>query len=169
MDNVQEAVGVSEEPRLTGFGLPVAPATEERVAAPTAPRVIGFLIDILPVLPFGLLNLIPIAGPILFGVVVAPYWLLRDITGASLGKRVLGMRVRTERGERASMFATVLRNLPLAGPYFFLLVPLIGPLLTAAFGTIAVLIEIIALVARGRRIGDLIAGTTVVIAKDRGW
>src|SRR5947207_15688132 len=89
-------------------------------------RVAGYLIDLLPAVLIGLIGLIPIAGIILAGLLLTPYWLLRDIGGASLGKIVLGTRVTRKDGSPASVGARVLRNIPLAIGPALMIIPFPG-------------------------------------------
>jgi hypothetical protein len=58
----------------------------EFVAADKWLRVAGYFIDVVPALILSLVSLIPFIGLIFAGILLTPYWLLRDITGASLGK-----------------------------------------------------------------------------------
>lgn len=76
-------------------------------------RVAAYLLDVIPAIILGLVSLIPIVGLIFAGLLLGPYWLLRDIKAASLGKLLLGLRVTNLTGERASVGARILRNLPL--------------------------------------------------------
>lgn len=124
-------------------------------------RVLGFLIDIVPLFFLALLHFLPIIGWMLYGLIHACYWLLRDIGGASPGKSVLGSFVASQDGSPASTSQRVLRNLPLAIPGFLGMIPLIG--IFFEFGVAAVIfgIEAILLLATGRRFGDRLAGTTV--------
>jgi len=71
-------------------------------------------------------------------------FLLRDVLGASPGKRLLGLSVVRTDGRRVRPFDSVLRNLPLLVPGLNLL-------------------EAAAVVRRpdSRRLGDRLAGTTV--------
>ena len=132
------------------------------VAADRGLRVAGYLLDVLPAMVLGLFGMIPIIGPIIAGLLLAPYWLLRDITGASLGKLLLGMRVVRKDGRPASTGAKILRNVPLAIGIAFLIIPVLGYLLGPAVATIVVMTEGILILTQGERLGDRIAGTTVV-------
>jgi len=125
-------------------------------------RITGYLIDVVPACVLGLFGLIPIFGPIIAGLVLAPYWLLRDIAGASLGKLILGTRIITKNGLSARAGARVLRNVPLAVGPAFLIIPFLGYVLGPAISLLAVLIESILLVLRGERLGDRLAKTIVV-------
>ena len=72
-----------------------------QVAADKGIRVAGYLIDVLPAIVLGLFALIPIMGPIMAGLLLTPYWLLRDITGSSLGKLILRTMVVRKDGQPA--------------------------------------------------------------------
>src|SRR5580765_538090 len=89
-------------------------------------RAVGYLIDVLPAIVIGLFGLIPVIGIIIAGFLLAPYWLLRDIAGASLGKLLLGTTVVRKDGQAASVGARIMRNLPLAIGPAFLIIPVLG-------------------------------------------
>lgn len=132
------------------------------VIADKGTRVVGYLIDVLPPIiltPFGL---IPIAGAMIIGVCLAPYWLLRDVTGNSLGKIVLKTRVVMGNGEEASVGARIIRNIPLAIGPAFLIIPILGYVLAPSISFIVILIEGIMTLTQGERLGDRLAGTAVV-------
>jgi uncharacterized RDD family membrane protein YckC len=96
------------------------------------------------------------------GLLLGPYWLLRDIGGASLGKLALGMRVVSQNGQPASKGARVLRNLPLIAAPLCMLIPILGYVLVLPVGAIVLLVEGIMLLSQGSRLGDKMAGTVVV-------
>lgn len=124
--------------------------------------MLGYLIDVLPTLVIGLLGLIPVAGAIIAGIVLCAYWILRDIGGASLGKLLMGTRVILKDGGEAPASARLLRNLPIGIPGCALAVPLAGYVLGPSCGGLVFLIEAIALLSTGERIGDRLANTQVV-------
>lgn len=125
-------------------------------------RVAGYLIDVLPAIMIGLFGLIPYVGNIFAGLLLTPYWLLRDITGASLGKLLLGTTVVRKDGQPATVGARVLRNLPLAIGPAFLIIPLLGYLVGPPIAGLMVLIEGILVLTQGERLGDRMAGTAVM-------
>jgi uncharacterized RDD family membrane protein YckC len=125
-------------------------------------RAAGYLIDVLPAIVLGLFGMIPMIGPIMAGLLLAPYWLLRDLTGASLGKLILKTRVVRKDCQPSAVGARVLRNLPLAIGPAFLIIPILGYVLGPAIAFIAVLVETILVLSNGERLGDRIAGTTVI-------
>ncbi len=129
---------------------------EERVK-----RVVGYLIDVIPMLLLTVLHLLPVFGWMLYGLLHIGYWLLRDINGASPGKLVMKSFVANADGTPASTQQRILRNVPLAIPGLIGLIPLVGlfveiPVALAIFAG-----EAIMLLATGRRFGDRLAGTDV--------
>jgi len=132
------------------------------VQADKGVRVAGYLIDVLPAIMIGLFGLIPYVGNIFAGLLLTPYWLLRDITGASLGKLLLGTTVVRKDGQPATVGARVLRNLPLAIGPAFLIIPLLGYLVGPPIAGLMVLIEGILVLTQGERLGDRMAGTAVM-------
>lgn len=84
-------------------------------------------------------------------------------SGQSLGKKLLGLRV-VYRGRPATWRESILRNLSLSGPLFFLLIPLWGWVLVFLIGAPLVVLEMYWLVTsdRGQRLGDLFAETEVL-------
>jgi uncharacterized RDD family membrane protein YckC len=130
-------------------------------------RVIGFLIDLIPAFFLGWINVLPILGWMIHGFLSACYWLFRDITGSSIGKMVMGSVVVREDGTPASVSQKILRNLPLALPGFIGVIPFIGIFFEIILGALILGIEIILLLSTGRRLGDRLAGTTVVRKRSR--
>jgi uncharacterized RDD family membrane protein YckC len=125
-------------------------------------RTAGYLIDILPTLltiPFAWL---PFIGIVLAGVFLTPYWLLRDITGASLGKLLLGLRVVGRDGRPATVGGRIIRNLPLALGPSCMLVPFLGYIFAGPVAGVVVLVEGVMLLSQGERLGDRLARTRVV-------
>lgn len=125
-------------------------------------RVAGYLIDLIPAIILGLVAFIPFVGIIIAGLFLTPYWLLRDVGGASLGKVLLGMRIATLDGQPASTGARVLRNLTLIPVPLCMIIPLIGYVLVTPVAVIVILVEAIMLLSQGARLGDKLAGTVVV-------
>ena len=139
-----------------------AAESTSQVVAQLGIRICAYLIDCIPVVLLSFLNLIPIAGPMMCGFLVTPYWLLRDVTGASLGKLMLGLKVLNKDGSDSTTRQRVLRNVTLAAGPAFLIIPLIGIVLFAVIGGILGLIEIIFFLTQRERLGDRLAKTTVV-------
>jgi uncharacterized RDD family membrane protein YckC len=125
-------------------------------------RVAGYLIDVVPACLIGLFGLIPVIGIMIAGFFLIPYWLLRDVAGASLGKLALGLRVVAHNGQPASIGARIGRNLPLIAAPLCMLIPLLGYVLALPIGAIVILVEGVMLLSQGSRLGDKLAGTTVV-------
>jgi uncharacterized RDD family membrane protein YckC len=124
--------------------------------------VAGYFLDLLPTLLVLLVGWIPIIGFMLAGAFLVPYWLLRDITGGSLGKLVLGLRVVRKDGLPASAGARAIRNVPLIFGPLCMLVPILGYIFAIPIAMIVVFVEAIMLLSQGDRLGDRLAGTTVV-------
>lgn len=125
-------------------------------------RVAGYLIDVIPAMFLGLVGLIPIAGAIFAGLLLTPYWLLRDVFGASLGKLLLGSKIVQKDGSPAHVGARVMRNLPLMIGPALLVIPFAGYILGPMVAGIVILVEGILVLGDGSRLGDRLAGTKVV-------
>lgn len=125
-------------------------------------RVAGYLIDVVPAVVIGLIGLIPFIGIMIAGFFLTLYWLLRDITGASLGKLLLGMRVTFPDGQPSTTGARVIRNLPLIAAPAVMMVPILGYFLVIPTSAIVTLVEGVLLISQGSRLGDRMAGTMVV-------
>lgn len=125
-------------------------------------RIGAYIIDVLPTVFVGLLGLIPIVGLVLAGIILLPYWLLRDIMGGSLGKTLLGLKVVGSDGRPASKGSLMIRNLPLAVGPALMIIPLLDYVLAPGASVVFFGIEAICLLATGERVGDKMAGTVVV-------
>ncbi len=125
-------------------------------------RIGAFLIDFVISLPLALIWLIPIIGTLVGGFALLLYWLLRDVLGPSVGKRLTGLAIVAAKGGPVGAGQLVLRNVPLALPYIILMIPLMGMFIGAGLDVLVLVIELIMILADGRRIGDQLAGTTVV-------
>lgn len=125
-------------------------------------RVVGYFIDVMPTLLLALVAWIPIIGIIIMGVCLVPYWLLRDVTGGSLGKLILGLKVVARDGSPAPVGARILRNVPLILGPACAVIPVLGYILAAPVAGIVILIEGIMLLSQGERVGDRLAKTVVV-------
>jgi uncharacterized RDD family membrane protein YckC len=130
--------------------------------ATTGQRLVTYLVDVIPAIILAVLTgWIPIIG----GVVLASYWLLRDVTGASLGKLLLGLRVRKRDGSEIDAGSRVLRNVTIALGPSLLIIPLLGYALAPPVACVLILIETIMLLTQGERLGDKFAGTAVFRAE----
>ena len=92
------------------------------------------------------------------------YILVRDglFAGRSLGKKVVGLSVSMadDPGRAAGFRESIIRNIPLAAAYGLFMIPYAG----WALGPLALAVEWMAAMGdeKGMRIGDLLAGTSVV-------
>ncbi len=134
----------------------VYPQPEEKVK-----RVIGYLIDVVPMLFLSLLHFLPVVGWMLYGLLHVCYWLFRDINGASLGKLAMGGFVASADGTPAGTQQRILRNVPLALPGILGMIPLLGLFLELGVAVCIFGGEAVLLLATGRRFGDRLAGTMV--------
>ncbi len=125
-------------------------------------RVLAFLIDVVPLLVLAVLHFLPVFGWMLYGLVHALYWLLRDINGSSPGKAVLGSYVASTTGAPSTSGQRMLRNLPIAIPGFIGMIPFIGIVLEFFLALAIFGFEGLMLLTTGKRIGDRLAGTTVL-------
>jgi uncharacterized RDD family membrane protein YckC len=126
-------------------------------------RVGAYLIDVIPAILAGLaVGWIPIVGAVMLGFILFAYWLLRDITGSSIGKLVLGLRVVKKDGSPSGIKERILRNLPIAAGPGLLIIPLAGYAIAPPMAGILILTESVLLLAKNERLGDMLAGTTVV-------
>jgi uncharacterized RDD family membrane protein YckC len=84
--------------------------------------------------------------------------------GQSLGKMVFGLEVVTREGEPCDLKASLYRNIPFVLALLFAAVPLLGWILLVIAGVPILLIEMWLVIVddQGSRLGDRIAGTTVV-------
>ena len=126
-------------------------------------RVGAYLIDVIPAFIAGLIfGWIPIVGAMILGVVLGAYWLLRDIGGASIGKMLVGLVVVKKDGSPSVTSERILRNVPLCVGPALLMIPLMGYALAPPIAAILGLTEIILLLVKHERLGDMLAGTTVI-------
>jgi uncharacterized RDD family membrane protein YckC len=151
---------------------PNAPSQAGMKADPVV-RIGSFLLDVvagmLLMIPFALMAFIPFVG-IIVGLLFIPlcavtYHLLRDIQGQSPGKYLIGMRVISKTGGDSTNGQRVLRNLPLAVPAMFMIIPIIGHFIGGLLGFVIVTTELIMLLAAGERLGDRLANTMVIKTK----
>lgn len=131
------------------------------LAANTSQRVVGGLIDMAPLF----------VVTVVIGVFAGPYdvsmpaarliaglgLLLKDVAGASPGKWLVGVRVADRDGGPAGLGRRVVRNVTLAGAPLLMGVPYVGGLGVVIFAS-----EMALVLAGRERLGDRLAGTTVV-------
>ncbi len=109
-----------------------------------------------------------------FALVVPPVGILAGLLylavadgvqkGQSLGKMVFGLEVLREDSTPCDLKSSIYRNLPFELALIFAAVPILGWILLVIVGIPILLIETWLVIAddRGSRLGDRIAGTTVV-------
>ncbi len=137
------------------------PVTYAAVPEEKGRRVVAYLIDVVPMLLLAVIHFLPIFGWMLYGLIHACYWLLRDINGASPGKHVIGSYVASSDGTPATTSQRIVRNVPLALPGILGMIPLIGIFFEFGFAVLIFGGEAILLLATGRRLGDRLANTLV--------
>ncbi len=108
---------------------------------------------------------VPVVGPILGSA----YRMMRDGfgNGAGLGKWLLGLKVVDHRtGATCQMKASLLRNLPLTIGFLLSIVPVLGHAASLAFVVFLAKVELLMILfsSSRRRLGDHLAGTSVVLA-----
>lgn len=127
--------------------------------APRGLRIGAGLIDLLIGMAIFLVGLVPGIN-VISSLLDTAFWLLRDIKGASPGKSLFGLEVRTHGGGKPTQAALMLRNLPFT-PLIIQIIPVIGSLL-APLVIFVLIAEFLLIVLANRRIGDFLAGTIVV-------
>lgn len=140
-----------------GFASPVSQVTADKGI-----RVAGYFLAVLPTLLVLFVAWIPIIGLMLAGLILLPYWLLRDVTGASLGKILLGLEVMGKDGQPATAGARILRNVPLIFGPACAFIPFLGYIFAGPVAFIVTLVEGTMLLSQGERLGDRLAKTTVI-------
>jgi uncharacterized RDD family membrane protein YckC len=138
-------------------------ATAPGFAVDPGIRLLGYLIDIIPAVIVGVaIGWIPVLGSIVVGAALFAYWLLRDITGASLGKIVLGTQVVKKDGSPSSTKERILRNVPMIVGPVLMMIPFAGLVIGPSISVLIILVETVLLFTKRERMGDMLAGTTVV-------
>lgn len=125
-------------------------------------RWLAWVLDIIIIILVSLLALIPLLGGFLVAITATGYMLLRDQGGASIGKRVMGLRVVGKDGHPANRNALIMRNVVLSFPYLLHFIPYLGILLTILVWAPICFIESVSALITSQRIGDKLAGTIVV-------
>jgi uncharacterized RDD family membrane protein YckC len=129
-------------------------------------RAGAYLIDLAPAMVLSLcLSWLQDGGTIVAGVVLLAWWLFRDITGASLGKRMLKLRVVRQDGADSGPRERILRNVTLIGGPVAMLLPVTGTFVGSFAGLVITLIEMATLVLLKQRLGDMLAGSAVIVQK----
>lgn len=123
-------------------------------------RIIARLVDIL--VAWALTLIVPPVG-VLAGIL---YLAVADglQKGQSLGKMVFGLEVLSKEGVPCDLRSSLYRNLPFSSALLFAAVPFIGWILLVVAGIPILLIELWLVIVdeNGERLGDRVAGTTVV-------
>ena len=123
-------------------------------------RIIARLVDIL--VAWALTLIVPPVG-VLAGIL---YLAVADglQKGQSLGKMVFGLEVLSTEGVPCDLRSSLYRNLPFSSALLFAAVPFIGWILLVVAGIPILLIELWLVIVdeNGERLGDRVAGTTVV-------
>jgi uncharacterized RDD family membrane protein YckC len=145
---------------LAGFG--TVYAVSGPLIADKGARALGYVIDVLPCFLFAVINVLPIIGTMIYGAILTAYWLLRDVAGTSLGKLILGNRVASKKGCDSSVGQRLARNLPLVIAPILLIIPVIGMVLGPSVAIVVIVAEVILILSKGERLGDMMAGTVVV-------
>ena len=131
------------------------------LAANTSQRIVGGLVDVAPLLVLSAVIGV-FAGPYNVSMPAARLiaglgLLLKDVAGASPGKWLVGVRVADPDGGPAGRVRRVARNVTLAGAPLLMGVPVLGGL-----GAVVFMVEMALVLASRERLGDRLAGTTVV-------
>jgi uncharacterized RDD family membrane protein YckC len=92
--------------------------------------------------------------------------LLRDLTGASLGKKALGLLVVKKDGTPSGTKERLLRNVPIAIGPAMLIIPLPDSIMARIIAGFLILIEAVLLFVKKERLGDMLAGTSVTKVPD---
>ena len=131
------------------------------LSANTSQRIVGGIVDVAPLLvvtlavtafvtPFDL-------GATLARLNAASGLLHKDVTGASPGKWLVGVRVADRSGPRASAGRRLLRNVTLAAAPLLAGVPYLGRI-----AAVICIGEMVLVLWQKERLGDRLAGTAVV-------
>ncbi len=145
--------------------------------------ILDFILAAIIFIPFYvILGLIPVVGILfkLLGIVIYLGYIglrdalpINDLQGASLGKKIMGIKAIQANGANCTYELSFKRNLPFVTPagvsMIFGLIPAIGWIIApivSLLGFVVVCVELYKVMtdAQGKRIGDLLADTTVVDA-----
>lgn len=129
--------------------------------AEIGPRIGALIIDALIGIPLGLLSLIPFLG-IFTGLLLAAYWLCRDLLRPSLGKKALGLEVVGMDGGRPTDQQLLMRNIPFVIAPILSMIPFLGIVAAPPVGILIMIGELVMFISQGQRFGDQLAKTQVV-------
>ncbi|NIO16708.1 MAG: hypothetical protein GTN70_06885 [Deltaproteobacteria bacterium] len=138
---------------------------QDRVRAQFIPRFVAKGIDLVIAL---CLWHIPGAS----GVIAAIFYLLIAdgfIGGRSPGKMLSGLKVVRLDGEHFDYLSSILRNIPVALPFFLFIIPSIGHFLAYTVGAGVLIVEASFCLYNedGMRIGDTVASTAVIFQPEK--
>lgn len=159
--SAQLSSGVGGAVPVPAQSIPATPVITAGHVEDRGRRVVAFLIDIIPAILLAVLNFMPLIGHFISAAMISAYWLLRDINEASPGKMVIGSRVVSADGSPASTGQRIGRNVTLALPGLISAIPL-GFLIALPLSFLFFFLEVVMLLLTGNRLGDKLAGTTVV-------
>jgi len=150
----------------------VAPATPAQGGASpasniTGQRIVAFVIDaVIIVVSAGMIGYtVQLAGIRAWGggwLVTAVGLLLKDIFGASPGKFIVGLRVVGKDAKDTNFGRRLARNVPLALAPAVADIPVLNNAIVGLTATFIACVDGVFLLLQGDRIGDKIAGTSVV-------
>lgn len=110
----------------------------------------------------GAASMIPVVG----WLVAIAYSLAKDgiFEGASIGKKLLKLKVKTMDGGQADYVVSAKRNAIFAIPNVFMIIPLLGAVIAAPIALIIAVVETVFVFTNplGRRMGDKFANSVVV-------
>jgi len=143
-----------------GRRLELVPANEVKIAQSVSRgrRVGAYLID------FGIaliLEAIASAFGTVAALLLALFWLFRDINGASPGKAALDLVVQNRAGGPSTANQRIVRNLPFAIGALPLVVPVLGTAVAYPIQLFLLFVETVLVLSTGERLGDRFAGTRV--------
>jgi uncharacterized RDD family membrane protein YckC len=131
------------------------------LAANTSQRIVAGFVDVAPL--FVVTVAIHVFVPPSDGaattarIIAGLCLLLKDFTGASPGKWLVGARVTDRAGASAASGRRIARNATLAAAPLLMGVPVLGRL-----AAVLAIVEMILVLAQRERVGDRLAGTTVI-------
>jgi uncharacterized RDD family membrane protein YckC len=125
-------------------------------------RFLAFAIDWLISVPIGFFAVIPFVGSFVAVCFLVPYWMFRDIGGASIGKRIMGLRVVNYEGRMPSLGKRVRRNALMWFCVLLVAIPVIGLGFFAIGFGIVVILEVVFIIQRGESLSDRDAKCLVV-------
>jgi uncharacterized RDD family membrane protein YckC len=129
--------------------------------AEIGPRIGALIIDALIGIPLAMLSVIPFVG-LLTGLLLAGYWLCRDLMRPSLGKKALGLEIVGMNGERPTDQQLIIRNIPFVIAPVLSMIPILGVVAAPPIGILVFVGELVMFITQGQRFGDQMAKTQVI-------